>query len=42
MKYLMLFGDMFEDVEAIATLDVLKRGGEEVTCASMMKTGSPL
>ena len=37
MKYLMLFADYFEDVEAIATLDVLKRGGEDVTCASMMK-----
>lgn len=36
MKYLMLFADNFEDVEAIATLDVLKRGGEEVTCASIM------
>lgn len=37
MKYLMLMGDAFEDVEAIATLDVLKRGGEEVVLASMMK-----
>ena len=36
MKYLMLFADNFEDVEAIATLDVLKRGGEEVVCASIM------
>ena len=37
MNYLMLIGDAFEDVEAIATLDVLLRGGERVTCASMMK-----
>lgn len=36
MKYLMLFADGFEDVEAIATLDVLLRGGDEVTCASVM------
>lgn len=36
MKYLMLIADFFEDVEAIGTLDVLIRGGEEVTCASMM------
>lgn len=36
MKYLMLFADNFEDVEAIATLDVLKRGGDTVTCASLM------
>lgn len=36
MKYLMLIGDNFEDVEAIGTLDVLVRGGEEVTLASMM------
>lgn len=36
MKYLMLFADNFEDVEAIATLDVLKRGGEDITCASIM------
>lgn len=36
MKFLMLFADNFEDVEAIATLDVLKRGGEEITCASIM------
>ena len=27
MKLLMLFVDGFEDTEAIATLDVLKRGG---------------
>ena len=36
MKYLMLFADNFEDVEAIATLDVLKRGGDIVTSASIM------
>ena len=36
MKYLMLIGDAFEDVEALATQDVLIRGGEEVILASMM------
>lgn len=36
MKLLMLFVDRFEDTEAIATLDVLKRGGFEVTTASLM------
>ena len=36
-KLLMLFVDGFEDTEAIATLDVLTRGGHEVTCASLMK-----
>ena len=36
MKHLMLFVDGFEDVEAIATLDVLLRGSEEVIKASMM------
>ena len=36
MKYLMLIGDAFEDVEALATQDVLIRGGEEVVLASMM------
>lgn len=36
MKYLMLFADNFEDTEAIATLDVLLRGGDEVVSASMM------
>lgn len=36
MRHLMLFVDGFEDVEAIATLDVLLRGNEEVVCASMM------
>lgn len=35
-KLLMLFVDGFEDTEGIATLDVLTRGGHEVTCASMM------
>lgn len=37
MKLLMLFVDGFEDTEAIGTLDVLTRGGDEVTCASLMK-----
>ena len=37
MKLLMLFVDNFEDTEAIATLDVLKRGGLEVITASLMK-----
>ena len=32
----MLFVDGFEDTEAIATLDVLKRGGFEVITASLM------
>ena len=36
-KLLMLFVDGFEDTEGIATLDVLSRGGHDVTCASMMK-----
>lgn len=36
MKLLMLFVDGFEDTEAIATLDVLKRAGFEVTTASLM------
>lgn len=36
MKHLMLFVDRFEDVEAIATLDVLLRGKEEVVKASLM------
>ena len=36
MKHLMLFVDGFEDVEALATLDVLLRGNEEVIKASMM------
>jgi 4-methyl-5(b-hydroxyethyl)-thiazole monophosphate biosynthesis len=37
MKHLMLFVDGFEDVEAIATLDVLLRGKEEVVKASLME-----
>ena len=37
MKYLMLFVDNFEDTEAISTMDVLKRGGDEVVGASLMK-----
>ena len=36
MKLLMLFVDGFEDTEAIATLDVISRGGDVVTCASIM------
>ena len=36
MKLLMLFVDGFEDTEAIATLDVLKRGGDIVTTVSLM------
>ena len=36
MKHLMIVGDLFEDVECLATLDVLKRGGEDVILASMM------
>ncbi len=36
MKLLMLFVDGYEDTEAIATLDVLKRGGDIVTAASLM------
>lgn len=32
----MLFVDGYEDTEAIATLDVLTRGGHNVTCASLM------
>ena len=37
MKHLMLFVDGFEDVEAIATLDVLLRGKEEVIKVSLME-----
>ena len=37
MKCLMLFVDNFEDTEAISTMDVLKRGGDEVVGASLMK-----
>lgn len=36
MKLLMLFVDGFEDTEAISTLDVLRRGGDEVDCLSLM------
>ena len=36
-KLLMLFVDGVEDTEAIATLDVLTRGGHDITCASLMK-----
>ena len=36
MNCLALFGDFFEDTEAIASIDVLLRGGEKVTRASMM------
>lgn len=38
MKLLMLIVDGFEDTEAIATLDVISRGKDEVICASMMPT----
>ena len=36
MKYLMLFVDNFEDTEAISTMDVLKRGKDEVVGVSLM------
>lgn len=36
MKLLMLFVDGFEDTEAIATLDVLSRGKDDVDCVSLM------
>lgn len=36
MKHLMIVGDLFEDTECIATLDVLVRGGDEVKLVSMM------
>lgn len=38
MNLLMLFVDGFEDTEAIATLDVLVRGGDLVTPVSLMPT----
>ena len=38
MKCLALFGDFFEDTEAICSIDVLIRAKEQVTRASMMKT----
>ncbi|MDD6301903.1 MAG: DJ-1/PfpI family protein [Bacillales bacterium] len=37
MKHLMIVGDYFEDVECIATLDILVRGNDEVKLVSMMK-----
>lgn len=36
MKLLMLMVDGFEDVEAIATMDVITRGGDEVVPVSLM------
>ena len=36
MNGLMLFGDYFEDTEAIASLDVLLRAGENVKRVSVM------
>lgn len=36
MKLLMILGDGFEDHEAIGTLDVISRGGDEVVVASVM------
>ena len=36
MKHLMLIVDDFEDVEALATMDVLLRGKEEVDLVSLM------
>lgn len=36
IKLLMLFGTSFEDTEAIATLDILNRGGIKVITASLM------
>jgi 4-methyl-5(b-hydroxyethyl)-thiazole monophosphate biosynthesis len=35
MRGLFILGDGFEDTEAIATIDVLRRAKLEVTCASM-------
>lgn len=40
MKLLMIFVDGFEDTEAIATLDVLRRGNDEVVTASLMPSTS--
>ena len=36
MKFIMLMVDGFEDVEAIATMDVITRGGDEVVPVSLM------
>ena len=36
MKMIMLMVDGFEDVEAIATMDVITRGGDEVVPVSLM------
>lgn len=36
MKLMMVFADGFEDTEAIATIDVLKRGNIEVEAVSLM------
>ena len=36
MKLLMLIVDGYEDTECIATLDVVTRGGDEVTLTSLM------
>lgn len=38
MKLLMVFADGFEDTEAIATIDVLKRGNITVDAVSLMDT----
>ena len=38
MKLIMLFVDGYEDTEATATLDVVSRGGDEVTPVSLMST----
>ncbi len=37
IKLMMIFTDLFEDTEAICTLDVLKRGNIEVEKVSLMK-----
>lgn len=38
MKGLIVLADIFEDTEALATVDVLLRAGEEITRASLMQT----
>lgn len=38
MKGLILLGDRFEDTEALTTIDVLLRAGEEIVRASVMDT----